>query len=438
VIRHQGGTPAALTYYEGRADPVFEGLVGALGVTLTEPVSLVLFDSREAYVAAQPMATEVGGVVALSPGSRREIGVVGLPGDETEGLDNALRHGLGYLSAAAVGGDRLPDLFAEGLAGFVERPDAGQAPGVARLRGALDAGALPSWSDMAAPAASFLDPPVTHPAARSVVHFLVDRRGPGAFLGTLRAIRDGTPWRQAVEAAYGVAVQDLEADWIAWLPRYLDGGWHDHPFYPDDLARAKAEIAAGRYALAAESLHFAEGFGGVDDPELGADMAALGRTARAGAEAAEALEAGAAALSDGRYEEAADLAAQASSALGGESLPALYAAAADLADRGRLGSEAQADLTAAAGARAWELPVARYRALRAAGNMAALGNQAAAAGADALADGYGRRMLPAGWALVLAGLLVLVRNVLRRRAAQRNRAAPAPPRALPAGRGPRP
>lgn len=417
---------AARDHLAARADGILEGLVAVFGpLPGAEPLTLRLFGDPAAYRVARPL-TPADTAASVRPGGRGidldlAAARAGLaPGTASQvGLDRALRHALTALIAGRMSDDRLPDGFAAGLARFMEGPPAeaesARAAGVARLREARDRHTLHAWADLNAPGASYLDPPLAGPQNLSIVHFLVATRGFAPLAAFLRGMAGAPGWRHALEQAYGLPPLALEAEWLAWLPTYLDGGWRRHPLYDLDLGPAETLIARGDYAGAAAQLR---GMGALQGPAGPAEDALrrLLERADAGRAAREALSGAAASLSDGAYPQALAAAEAAQAVLEdlGDAEGAALAGA--LAERARIGIEAGAALRRAERLPTWRSFQARPAALAAAEGFARIGNDLAAERARSRLKALDRRLAPAGWSLFALGVLVLGWNLrLRRR-----------------------
>ncbi|MFQ5460328.1 MAG: hypothetical protein ACE5EL_06005 [Anaerolineae bacterium] len=416
VIVFGPDTTQAAERLAARGDAIYDGLTASMGRGLPGPMTVRLFATTEAFLSARPLAFEVDGLLVDGGRSTREVSI---PVDHAtsagpEGLDDALRHGLGRAMAIHLSKGRAPPLWVEGFARVLEAPRRGRAAGVARLRRGLADGHLHSWSDLAAPGGYYLEPADTYPLASSVAHFLLLQGGLTGFATFFESMGGGLGWADALAVAFGDEADVLEAAWRGWLPSYLDGAWQSHLLYQTDTRVVEGMLARRDYAAARGMLRDARGFIGVDEPSLGAELAGLLDRAEGGLAGQDAVAAAAADLADGDYGGAV---AHAEAARGdfvalGDDLGA--AAAAEIARRGRLGVKARASLAAASTSR-WLLPVARARADEAVRGFAALGDEADAAKARVLRDAYDRRLRPGGLALVAGGLAILVRNGVRRR-----------------------
>lgn len=424
AILAEPGAEAARDHYTARADGTYEALAALFGATLDTPITLRLFASSDGYRAAHPLSVVVDDLVVRGRRGRREIDLAPLPaapagqvGDPATqaGLDNALRRELAHLFATRLSDDRLPAGFREGIALYLEQPGESRAPGVARLRGAWQEDRLPSWSDVSAPGAVYADPAIMLPQTLSIVHFLVAARGFPKLLDFARASATAPGWRNALETTYARPPVALEADWRAWLPSYLDGGWRQHALYVRDLAPAEALLGRGDYAAA--------------EAQLTGALALLGGTDPAGAEGARALLARAA---SGRVARARVDAARAALAAGDYGTASVEAAAArgdlaalgdadgarlagEVAERAGIGVVATAALARSERLPAWRMVEARHAAYQAAEGFGRVGNDVAAARARARVAALDDRLAPAGWGLSLLGAGLLGWNARRRR-----------------------
>ncbi len=420
VLVHPPGTEAVVGHYEARSESIYQALSTAFDGQLELPVTLRLYADDDAYLRANPLFVELGGVLAQARRGRRELaislprvlegaelGEAAVEADTRRRLDNALRLELGQLFVARLSAERMPAGFRNGIAAYMQQPGGEMQAGVARLREARDAGLLIAWTALNAPGAEYLDPPLAQPQSLSIAHFLVELEGFAGLRELLRQSATSQGWREALERSYGRPPSAIEQAWLEWLPRYLDGGWRQHALYRSDLAPAEALMRQGRFEAAvaqlAGSISMLEG---TDAEALAPARRALAR-AEAGLQARQQAEQAAEALADGRYREALDLAAEARSRLAeaGDAAGRDYAAA--IAERAAEGAEAEAELARAEALPLWRAAEARLAGYRAMQGLARVGNQAAADRARALVERLDRRQAPLGWLLLGAGLCLV-------------------------------
>ncbi|MCB9176202.1 MAG: hypothetical protein H6648_03510 [Caldilineae bacterium] len=426
AIVYPAGAEPFRDYFAERADAIYGQLSSAFADALELPVTLRLYRDDAAFLAANPLFVEVGGVLAQARRGRREVAIslpralgasdppAPIPGQLEPRLDNALRLELAYLFVAHASADRLPAGFQSGLAQYLLQPSEATASGVARLRDARDAAALHDWSALNAAGAEYLDPALAQPESLAIVHFLVERQGFARLLEFVRANASAAGWREALEDSYGMPPSQLAAEWEAWLPRYLDGGWRQHALYSADLGSAEDLMRRGDFAAAAMQLSSTVSLLESIDPVAAEAARERLSDAEAGLAARRRAGEAAAALQAGRYAEAAEdgeAALEGLTRLGDEPGSA-YATA--LLERARMGVAAEADLDRARRLPAWRVAEARQAGHRAMQGFAKIGNTAAAGRARDRVVELDRRQAPLGWALTLVGLALIARSLRRR------------------------
>ncbi|MCB0217669.1 MAG: hypothetical protein KDH92_13595, partial [Chloroflexi bacterium] len=217
-----------------------------------------------------------------------------------------------------------------------------------------------------------------------------------------------------LEDSYGMPPSQLAAEWEAWLPRYLDGGWRQHALYSADLGSAEDLMRRGDFAAAAMQLSSTVSLLESIDPVAAEAARERLSDAEAGLAARRRAGEAAAALQAGRYAEAAEdgeAALEGLTRLGDEPGSA-YATA--LLERARMGVAAEADLDRARRLPAWRVAEARQAGHRAMQGFAKIGNTAAAGRARDRVVELDRRQAPLGWALTLVGLALIARSLRRR------------------------
>lgn len=416
VVLYGAGDDAVRDSARAAVQPVYEALSGAFETELPEPLTLRIHPTTASYMQSNPLLVATDGLLAGTRRGRREIEIVAPPvgAGRAKYLDHQLRREVARLLVTEASDDRLPDGLLDGASRFLERPSEANAGEVARLRDAFSREGLYRWTEIASPGSAYLDPRVAQPESRSIVHFLVDTYGFATFRRFLATSAEAASWRIALESAYSAAPDKLESAWLRWLPAYLDGGWRRHPLYSTDLAGVEALIRAGDFAGAEERLAVAAPLLAAEDPDAGAHAEALLVQARSGTDAVSQLADAAASLDAGDYGAAASGASSAQRALAALGQDDAALAAGEVARRAQIGIAAAADLRRASQLPAWRATEARLHASAAADGFALLGNDAAVDRANSLVEGVDRRLVPAGYALIVMGGLLLVWNLRRR------------------------
>ncbi len=245
--------------YARFVDAAYTDLSAIFSLSIQTPVTLRLYPDERSYVAVNPLAEKVSGVIAhaTSGRGRREIAiaVVRTQGMSEEMLINNVRHELTHLIVSEMSGDELPVGFHEGIAQYVEKPIAReQQSAVTRLRQASQANQVMTWADLNAPGGAYSSPAIAYPQSLSMVGFLVDRYGFGKLVDFVKANASSPGYRTAMETVYGVSADQLEAQWRAYLPEWLAGRFAVNALFAYDLSPARTLLEQGTYTAAKEEL----------------------------------------------------------------------------------------------------------------------------------------------------------------------------------------
>ena len=417
TILYRPGDEAVAARVAATAGDDWRDLVAQLG-GLDEAPDVRLHRDVADLRSAQPLAREVNGEWIVPPRPRRAVSVLAPSGADDAALAAAVHAALARHLVAERSAGRMPDALAEGLVRYLAPPsDAAAdrtAAGVAALRAAAAADAVPTWTALV-DGGPEVDPSLAPSAARAIVQFLAERGGVEGLVAWPARSASADGWRQAMEATFGAPPARLEAEWRAWLPAYLDHDWRRNALYDEALDGAEALLREGRFAAAATRLDGIAGYARRAGADVAARHDALAARAAAGRVAFEGLDAARAALGAGDYAVALARAEVARDGLQALGLATPQAAAAQLADRARAGARAAADLAAAERAPAWGALGARRAAGAAADDFARLGADLALDRALALRAALARRLAPLGLALVALGALCLVDAWHRRR-----------------------
>ncbi len=242
--------------YAAFVDRVYNDLATVFAVELTLPINLRLFPTEESYYEVNPLAERLTGVIAHALNTREEIAIAlprteGLPEEE---LVNNIRHELTHFFASSLSDGKLTAGFQEGVAQYLEKPTDRADYEPALLRQALEQNRLLTWADLDQAERVYSDPQVAYPQTLSIISFLVDRYGLPAFLEFLKASARQPGYRTALETAYGKSADELEAEWLLYLPEYFDGRWQINAIYAYDLSRVTELVNKGAYSDAATEL----------------------------------------------------------------------------------------------------------------------------------------------------------------------------------------
>jgi len=426
VLRFRPGDEAAADAAALHVADHWRDLGALFGAPPGAPPIVRLHPTPDDLVAAQPLAIEVGGEWLVPSRPRRELSVLvprpagGGAGTALDAalLDGAVHAALARHLVADAARGHLPEALQEGIVRFLAPPSEAEsartATGIATLRSALAVGGVVPWAVLAAPAGLYEQPELALAESRAIAHFLAERRGVTALARLPAGAAEAAGWRTALEAGFGASPERLEAEWLAWLPGYLDHGWRWHALYDGALEAAEAAIARGDYAGAAVQLAGLGGHAERSGGDVAARHARLSALALDGERAMGDVAQARAQLDRGDYAEAAAAAERARERLEGLALPTPAAVAAQLLARARRGALASARLAKAEAAPAWAALGARRDADAAARDLAALGGDLAARHALTVRRVFDRLLQPLG-ALVVALGVVVTADALRRR-----------------------
>jgi hypothetical protein len=243
-------------YYAAFVDDIYADLATVFEVELQTPINLRLFPTEESYYEVNPLAEALTGVVAHALNSREEIAIA-LPRTRPlteEELVNNVRHELTHLFASYLSDGKLTAGFQEGIAQYLEKPVGRSAPEPALLKQAFDQDRLLTWAELDEARQVYRDPQVAYPQTLSIVSFLVDRYSLPTYIEFLRVSAQEPGYRSALEAAYGKPADELEAEWLAYLPEYFEGRWQINAIYAYDLSRVTTLVEQGAYSGAETEL----------------------------------------------------------------------------------------------------------------------------------------------------------------------------------------
>lgn len=418
VILYTDGDQATAERYAGFVDSLYDEVSSIFGHQTKTPVSLRLYPSLERYQQVNPLARGLTGVVAHADYRRHEVVVI-LPqtaSQTPEEIKNNIRHELTHIVVAELSEDRLNVGFQEGLAQYVERPAPELETRIKLLQRALDQDRLLPWSDLDDRDSVYRNPEVSYPESLSMVAFLVERYTFAKMRDFLTVSARSSGYRSALERTYSTTPDELEQQWRAWLPSYLDGGYKRNALTAYDLSGAEALLRQGRYAeakteleTAVEWLRTTEQSAVLEQAESLLDQSAAGlRAEQLAGDARAALDA-----TD--YDRAADLVIQAQRAyadLADTRQDGVLAAYAQRAERGRQAAASLSDATTLA--RSLRYPQARAVADQAAAEYLALGDRARADQALALRAFLDTRQTLLGAALLLLGVVGAGASAVRR------------------------
>jgi hypothetical protein len=235
--------------YVAFVDRVYGDLATVFEVELRTPINLRLFPTEESYYEINPLAEYLTGVIAHALNNQEEIAVA-VPRTTAlteEELINNIRHEMTHLFAAFLSDGKLTAGFQEGIAQYLEKPTDRASYEPALLRQAFEQNRLLTWAEMDEAQQVYGDPQVAYPQTLSIVSFLVDHYGFPTFVEFLQAAAQEPGYRSALESAYEKSADELEKEWLAYLPEYFDGRWQVNAIYAYDLSRVTELVNGGAY-----------------------------------------------------------------------------------------------------------------------------------------------------------------------------------------------
>jgi hypothetical protein len=236
-------------FYAGFADEAYQDLVVIFGKELETPINLRLFPTEESYYEVNPVAEFITGVIAHAMNNREEIAIA-LPRTRPlteEEIINNVRHELTHFFASLLSDGKLTTGFQEGIAQYVEKPTirAGYDPTLLKL--AFEQDRLLTWDELDKSERVFADPQVAYPQALSIASFLIDQYGFPTFLKFIESNAVEPGYRSALKTTYNKSAEELETEWLAYLPEYFDGRWQINVIYAYDLSRMVNLVEYGAY-----------------------------------------------------------------------------------------------------------------------------------------------------------------------------------------------
>lgn len=236
--------------YADFVDSLYTDLATIFEVELKTPINLRLFPTEHSYFVVNPLAEYLTGVIAHALNTREEIAVA-VPRTQfltDEELINNMRHEFTHLFASQLSAGNLKSGFQEGIAQYLEKPTDKAATDPALLEMAFEQGRLLSWDDLSQSRQIYADPQVAYPQSLSVVAFLIDRYGFPKFIDFIKATSTEPGYRTALSVTYSKSAEELEAEWLDYLPDYLAGRWQINAVYSYDLGRVTDLVNRGAYS----------------------------------------------------------------------------------------------------------------------------------------------------------------------------------------------
>jgi hypothetical protein len=325
VVRYVGADDAIgraeFGWYASAVEQAWREVQDVFGVALRESgttpraeVVVTLYGDDAAYMQANPMAGREDGVLGHAQPSAGVIGLaVARLRDKSEGFRrDAVRHELTHVVLGDLSNQRLPIGFQEGIAQYLERDLDQRRRFAAAVRRGHEAGQLLSLADLNRQRPFLGAAALAYPQSYAVAVYLAERYGFGTLIQLVTASRDATTLDEAVRQVFGRSLTELDADWRAFLPTFLEQGGTRNDLDLWDLAEPRRLLADGKYAEARDLYDRAEAlFTGAGRPDRVELLRPERQRAVTGLEASDLIRGGMAALTAGEYAGAADLLDQA-------------------------------------------------------------------------------------------------------------------------------
>src|SRR3954451_10376407 len=233
VVRYVGPDQAEFDWYAGVADQAYRDVQDIFSVALAESgvpartgIVITLYGDDDAYIEANPVAAREEGLLGHANPVAGQIGIaVARLRDKAEATRrDSLRHELTHVVLGDLSTQRLPIGFQEGIAQYVEQDPEQRRRFAATLKRAADAGQLLHFLDLNRQRPFLAQAPLAYPESYAMVVFLAEQYGFGKVVRLVEATRDAATLDEATRRAFERSVPDLENEWLAFLPAFLDQG----------------------------------------------------------------------------------------------------------------------------------------------------------------------------------------------------------------------
>lgn len=166
--------------------------------------------------------------------------------------DNILRNLLSRSFAHAASGGNLPQGLADGLARYVEIPVlARQARLGSLVQGVHQADTLPDWAAIINGGASALDHETLTATRYALIAFFAQRYGVRSLQEMVLGFSEESAWSVVIPSVTRQSIDDMDAAWRQFLPRWFASGWRENAVSGFDLTRAQGLFDRGAYEAAA-------------------------------------------------------------------------------------------------------------------------------------------------------------------------------------------
>jgi len=167
---------------------------------------------------------------------------------------NVFRNLISRPAMQAAAGGNLPAGLMDGIARYFERPIlASQARAGSLVQAAYQQGILPDLAPIVNLGASTLDPETATATRYALVAFVADRYGVGTLQKLVQSFAtEPIDWQASFSTALQQPIDQVQAAWKDFLPRWFASGWQSNAIDAFDLAPAQTLFDRGAYAAAAD------------------------------------------------------------------------------------------------------------------------------------------------------------------------------------------
>jgi hypothetical protein len=325
VVRYVGaddaGGQAEFAWYASAVElayadvqDVFRSALEETGTKPRDEIVVTLYGDDNAYAVANPVAGREEGVLGHAQPSEGVIGIaVARLRDKSEGFRrDAIRHELAHIVLGDLSNQKLPIGFQEGIAQYLERDIDQRQRFASVVRRAQERDQLLSFTDLNRQRPFLSAAGIAYPQSYSMVVHLAERHGFGTVIKLVTTVRAAKSLDEALRQVFGRSQEEIEQEWKAFLPGYLDQTWARNDLDLWTLAEPQRLLDGGKYAEARDLLDRAiPVFESVNRLDRRQTALVARQHAITGIEAADFSKRGMAALTANQYDAAAELLGQA-------------------------------------------------------------------------------------------------------------------------------
>jgi len=324
VMRYVGaddaGGQAEFAWYASAVEQAYQDVQDIFAVALRETetkprdeIVVTLYGDDAAYARANPVAGREEGVLGHAQPSEGVIGVaVARLRDKSEGFRrDAIRHELAHVTLGDLSSQKLPIGFQEGIAQYLERDIDQRRRFAAAVRRAREADQILSFTDLNRQRPFLSNAQIAYPQSYSMIVFMAERYGFGTVVKFVTTVREAKTLDEAVRQVFGRSLAEIETDWKAFVPGYLDQSWARNDLDLWGLEEPHRLLGEGKYAEARDLYDRAGAlFTSMNRQDRLTRAQAERQRAVTGLEAIDLTQRGMTALTAGQYDTAAELLAQ--------------------------------------------------------------------------------------------------------------------------------